>query len=189
LLAAHESLTRWLYGEDPMDRFHRLFDYDQAIRNLLAMPVSESVRFTVSHAGASGITYAMENTSDRDYEYGGSFNLLKWENGTWVLYEPSRRMIFALPSHSLPARGSTQEYMIDFVKLWDSPLPSGRYRFVKIIFHNREPLVNDFFIVSYDFTIYPDRVQVILSGTISLLVIAIGVLCFYTKRMHYKRNG
>jgi len=197
-MAAYEPITRWLSDDDPLARL-----YAESTDRLLAMPVSDSICLNVKHVDAYGITYTLENTSDRVYTW-GAFHILQWKNGKWTSIDPFRRMAWAAIAIPFPAHSGIHEFEFDWTKtFWNNEtqdwnfvkLSSGRYRFVQDFQYidytvSREPGdAVEMYKVLHDFTVYPDKAVLIVSGIAPTLVILSGVLLYVRKPKHIKQNG
>lgn len=77
----------------------------------------------------TGITYSIDNQSDRDLNYGQDYSLLKEKDGKWYFVEPDRPAAVTLELLWVPA-GSTDTMEISWEGAYGS-LPGGRYRLLK----------------------------------------------------------
>lgn len=91
----------------------------------------EGVSLTVDaeSAASSGITYTLDNQSDKDINFGQNYSLQMEKDGKWYQVESRDPMAVTLELLWLPA-GTSDTYEIK----WDSSygkLSSGHYRIVK----------------------------------------------------------
>lgn len=91
----------------------------------------EGVSLTVDaeSAASSGITYTLDNQSDKDINFGQNYSLQMEKDGKWYQVESQDPMAVTLELLWLPA-GTSDTYEIK----WDSSygkLSSGNYRIVK----------------------------------------------------------
>ena len=96
----------------------------------------EGVEITVdeSMVTPAGITYTINNQSDRELNYGQDYGLQKEKDGKWYQIEPESPVAVTLELLWLPA-GSTDTLEIN----WDTSygtLTSGHYRIVKSVSDN-----------------------------------------------------
>ena len=83
---------------------------------------------------STGITYTMENQTDRDLNYGRDYGLQKEKDGRWYQVVPENPVAVTLELLYLPA-GSTDTLELG----WESSygkLASGHYRIVKNVSDN-----------------------------------------------------
>lgn len=87
-----------------------------------------------SAVASTGITYTMENQTDRDLSYGQDYGLQKEKDGRWYQVEPESPVAVTLELLWLPA-GNTDTFELS----WESSygkLSSGHYRIVKNVSDN-----------------------------------------------------
>ncbi len=76
-----------------------------------------------------GITYSINNQSDRDLSYGQDYSLLKEKDGKWYFVEPERSVAVTLELLWVPS-GSTDTVEISWENSYGK-LPGGHYRLLK----------------------------------------------------------
>lgn len=81
-----------------------------------------------------GLTFSVNNQSDRDLNYGQDYGLQKEENGSWYQIEPKRQVAVTLELLWTPA-GSTDTYEINWSASYGK-LSSGHYRLIKSVADN-----------------------------------------------------
>lgn len=87
-----------------------------------------------SMAAATGITYTIDNQTDRDLNYGQDYGLQKEKDGRWYQVVPKNPVAVTLELLWLPS-GNTDTHEVG----WESSygkLASGHYRIVKNVSDN-----------------------------------------------------
>ena len=117
-------------------------------------PAPIGVTMSISSYTANGLSYFIENTTDRVYTYGAAFTLYKFANNTWELVEPTIDGYWAFPSigFDISPNSITEENIVDWVWLFGE-LPSGDYRFQKDILFIRQPGDFDRYVLVNYFTL------------------------------------
>ena len=94
----------------------------------------EGAALVVDESVATGITYTMENQTDKDLNYGQDYGLQKEKDGKWYQVESKEPVAVTMELLWLPA-GSTDTLELN----WESSygkLASGHYRIVKNVSDN-----------------------------------------------------
>ncbi len=89
----------------------------------------EGAALRVDQASPTGISFTIQNQTDKDLSYGQDYHLQKQKDGTWYVLEPENPVAVTLEMLWLPAGG--EEAMTVEWKDSYGELPKGNYRFVK----------------------------------------------------------
>jgi len=108
----------------------------------------------VQNVSATGISFVLENPSDREYIFGSGYALMVRPNGLWGLVEPiiDWDWTFTDEGFSLLPNSTTDTITIDW--RWNlGELQSGNYRFQKDIIFSRSPGDFDRFTLVHEFVV------------------------------------
>jgi len=119
-----------------------------------SQPATTSVRMVVQNVSATGISFVLENPSDREYIFGSGYALMVRPNGLWGLVEPiiDWDWIFTDEGFSLLPNSTTDTITIDWQ--WNlGELQSGNYRFQKDVIFSHSPGNFDRFTLVHEFVV------------------------------------
>ena len=135
----------------------RYYDVDKFIadetKELVAAASDSGVKMIIENVDLSGISFIIENTSEREYTYGEAYTLYVQKNNSWVPVEPTiENWGFNSIGYIVLPQSKTDVILIDWKWLYGE-LADGEYKFQKEILFKRDPGDLDKYVLECEFTL------------------------------------
>ena len=138
-------------GAADLKYYEELLNYDADYH--VALETYSGVKMMLESAGANGVSFFFENTTENEYTYGEHYSLWVNNSNSW---EPVPYVVkdwaFHDIGYTVNPNSHTDLTAVDWTWLYGE-LPSGEYRFQKTILYIRSPGDFDEYVLEQDFSV------------------------------------